>query len=411
MSKARICLVSPGHIASNPRLVKEADALHAAGFRVRVVAGDYMAAVRPLDESILANAPWQCVRVGLGSPLSRTAGAMLQRGAQLAVTRLGHLPVAIRAHSRVSYRLAAAALAEPAEMYLAHNLAALPAAARAARRCGAKLGFDAEDYHLGELEETQASAAAELTARALIEQTLLPQCRHLTAASPKIAEAYAARYGVTMTPILNVFPRADAPLTPQRAEGDRAGGEPSLYWFSQTIGPGRGLESVVKALGQMQVRARLHLRGLISADYRAELQRLAAAAGVADRLHLLAPALPSEMARLAASHDVGLALELNEPLNRSICLTNKAFIYLLAGIPMLLSDTPAQRQLAGDLGHIAPVVKLDETQAIARTLDQLLSAPTKLQAARHTAWRLGQERYNWDVEQHKFLRSVAEALA
>ena len=31
---AAICLVSPGHVASNPRLVKEADALCAAGFHV-----------------------------------------------------------------------------------------------------------------------------------------------------------------------------------------------------------------------------------------------------------------------------------------------------------------------------------------------------------------------------------------
>src|SRR4051812_33953216 len=33
----RICIVTPGPISSNPRVVKEADALAAAGYRVRVV--------------------------------------------------------------------------------------------------------------------------------------------------------------------------------------------------------------------------------------------------------------------------------------------------------------------------------------------------------------------------------------
>jgi len=34
-----ICLLTPGHVASTPRLVKEADALVDAGYRVHVVAG------------------------------------------------------------------------------------------------------------------------------------------------------------------------------------------------------------------------------------------------------------------------------------------------------------------------------------------------------------------------------------
>ena len=35
-----VCIVSPGHLASNPRVVKEADALHGAGYRVTVIAGN-----------------------------------------------------------------------------------------------------------------------------------------------------------------------------------------------------------------------------------------------------------------------------------------------------------------------------------------------------------------------------------
>ena len=36
---ARICLISPGHLTSNPRLVKEADALTEAGHVVVVISG------------------------------------------------------------------------------------------------------------------------------------------------------------------------------------------------------------------------------------------------------------------------------------------------------------------------------------------------------------------------------------
>ena len=76
---ATVCLVSPGHVATNPRLVKEADALCAAGFRVRVVAADYWPAFRPLDDAVLAGAPWEFRKVPLGEGLGRRLRALRRR--------------------------------------------------------------------------------------------------------------------------------------------------------------------------------------------------------------------------------------------------------------------------------------------------------------------------------------------
>lgn len=411
MKKRKICLVSPGHVASNPRLVKEANALHTAGFQVRVVAGDYMAAVRPLDETILSQAPWSWVKVGLGSKPSYLGRTLLQRCTQrLASTGwIPHLSLAVWTHSRMSDRLAKIAAAEPADLYIAHCLAALPAAAKAAQRHGTRFGFDAEDFHIGELFETPANAT-EIAVRDHIERTLLPHCHHLTAASPGIAEAYAKRYGVEMEPILNVFPLSEAPPSPNRQEGDRIGSEPSLYWFSQTIGPGRGIEAIIQAMGRMHTPVRLHLRGFLAASYAQTLQQLAKEEGVGDRIHVLPSAPPDQMAQLAAYHDIGLSLELTQPLNRAICLTNKIFIYLLAGLPTLLNRTPAQQEFAGHLEEAAVLIDIHNPEEIAGTLEAWLSHPSKLTSARGAAWKLGQERYNWDVEQTKFLSIMEKSL-
>ena len=406
MRQRRICLVSPGHVASNPRLVKEANALHNAGFHVRVVAGDYMAAVRPLDETILSQAPWSWVQVGLGSRLSYLRRSLIQRGAKLLASAgwIPNLSVAVWAHSRMSDRLKQAAAAEPADLYIAHCLAALPAAAAAAQRHGARLGFDAEDFHIGELSQIPENAA-EIAVRYAIERTLLPRCQHLTAASPGIADAYTKHYGVVMEPIFNVFPLAEASASPASRMG-----EPSLYWFSQTIGSDRGLESIVRAMGRIKSPVQLYLRGMPTAGYPEQLQQLAQKVGVGDRVHFLSSAPPAEMARLAACHDVGLSLEQNQPLNRSICLTNKIFVYLLAGLPILMSNTPAQQKFAAQLGEAAVLVDINDPEAIAMSLDALLSNPNRLEIARATARKLSQERYNWDVEQNRFLQVVERAF-
>lgn len=399
--RSRICLISPGHVGSNPRIVKEATSLHAAGYQVRVVAGDYMAEVRPLDAAILSEAHWSCVKVEPGPGYLRRR--ILQESARKVADWLPYLSVAVWAHSPMSDRLAQAAMAEPADLYIAHCLAALPAAATSARYHGTRFGFDAEDFHIGELTDTPENQA-EIRVRDRIERTLLPKCHHLTAASPGIASAYAQRYGVKMEPILNVFSQSQtSPCTVLQST-------PSLYWFSQTVGPGRGLEAIVEAMGKMRIPVRLHLRGAIANGYRDHLLQLAEAMNVRDRVYFLPSASPLEMVKLAAEHDIGLSLELNTPYNRDICLTNKIFTYLLAGLSVLMSKTQAQTELSRQLGSAAVLIDIRDSTTIAQTLDRWLADRHQLLAARQWAWNLGNTQYNWELEQHRFLSIVESAL-
>jgi hypothetical protein len=408
---ARVCLVAPGNLTSNPRVVKEADALHAAGFQVRIVAGDTMQTVRELDRSILAGAAWQAQRVGFQPGLGRHVAAVVRRSCRILIDR-GICPsvaAAGWAESQIIGRLARAAAAEPADLYIGHYLPGLAAAARAARVHHAVLGFDAEDSHVDELPAEPAWKGRR-AARELIERTFLPQCRHLTAASPLIAEALKIRYGVDAVSVLNVFPLKEAPGVPCDPPSYSGQGAPTLYWFSQTIGPGRGLESVIDALGRMRSPANLHLRGNPAKGYADVLRGRAMQAGIGNRLHLHAPANPARMVCLASTHDLGLALELNEPHHRAICLTNKAFTYLLAGVPVLLSHTPAQDWLAPQLGQAALRADLSDPSGLAAGLDTYFANLPGQREARRAAWRLGRERFNWDLEKHIFLTSVRQAL-
>ena len=102
--------------------------------------------------------------------------------------------------------------------------------------------------------------------------------------------------------------------------------------------------------------------------------------------------------------------EVGETESRRYCLTNKIFTYLLGGLPILMSATPAQASLAADLGEAAAVVSLTDVDSIARQLDLWGLSPDVLDRAGARAWQLGQERYNWDIEQRAFLASVKSAF-
>ena len=107
----------------------------------------------------------------------------------------------------------------------------------------------------------------------------------------------------------------------------------TLYWFSQVIGPDRGLEDAIRAMGILRTRPlELHLRGAWHPGYEGVLRSMAADAGVRqERIVSHAPAAADEMVRLAAEFDIGLALEPAASVNNDLALSNKLFTYVLAG--------------------------------------------------------------------------------
>jgi glycosyltransferase involved in cell wall biosynthesis len=133
--------------------------------------------------------------------------------------------------------------------------------------------------------------------------------------------------------------------------------------------------------------------------------------GVAKRVRLLPMAAPAEMVDLAVPYDLGLSLETGATESRRRCLTNKIFTYLLAGVPVMMSDTPAQSALAPDLGDAASLVSLADPDSMAQTLDALAGSPETLDKAKAAASRLGRQRYNWDAEKQVLLQSVERAFA
>jgi glycosyltransferase involved in cell wall biosynthesis len=398
-----VCIVSPGNLAANPRILKEADALHEAGYTVTAVVSDYSTGLRGFDAEIASHAPWKVVRA------SRSSAERYVRVAARFAARLtdglgqqSSPAIAARAYGGPIGPLERTACSVSADLYIGHYVAGLHAAGIAAQQHKARLGFDAEDFHPGEERDDLRAGIVRV-----VEAAWLPSCGHLTAAAPLIGKAYAGRYGVAQpTTVLNVFPLSQAPN--QVAVPRHAAAPLRAYWFSQTIGLDRGLQSFLQGMAKARARVELELRGDDRWRQGQTLLGMARDLGIGDRLKLLPMEAPKEMVRLAAAYDLGLSLETDVSENRQLCLTNKIFTYLLAGVPVIMSDTPAQRQLAPDLGEAAALVPLSDPQAIAAAIDRLASV---LDSAKAHAARLGRERYNWDVEKKALLTSVDRAFA
>jgi glycosyltransferase involved in cell wall biosynthesis len=409
-----VCLLTPGQPSNNPRLVKEADALTEAGYTVQVLCVDCGLWPSQTDSSVLAVRSWACKYVG-GLVRSRPWMYRLTRWRQALGNRAmrwlsGPEMLRTAAMLRVGPELEAEALRHPAKLYIAHHVAALSAAVKAASKYGGSVGYDAEDFYTGMHTFGQPPALFERIA-AEVERKYLRSCDYVTAASPAIADAYAEKYRIPpAVTVLNVFPLVQRPAA---LRSGSARGPLRLYWFSQGIGGDRGLEDVVRAMGLLgDANIELHLRGNWQAGYREQLYAVARSAGAnTARIVSHVPAPPDDMIRLAAEYDVGLALELPLEHNRTLCLTNKLFVYLLAGNAIIATRVKAQQSLMAKLGGAGWCYEPGDIETLAAGIRNWYRDRQSLESSRRTAWDWGERRYNWDVEKQTFLSLVEGAVS
>jgi len=410
MKARRVTVVTAGHLATCPRMLKAADALHGAGYDVRVVSTSQTAWAAAADRELKARRAWRWTVI----PHDRATAAarwltsgVRQRLAELMVrgaVRSAPQRVVTAAFSRMHAELVRAILREPADFIYGGTSGALGAVAEAARRSGVPFALDFEDFHCGEHGATPwGTLRNELAARVMTDAAR--DASFVTAGSAAIGRACEHRLGIRPVVINNVFSLNDAPTTRAAADAVR------FYWFSQTVGAGRGLEDVIAATGQARLRAELHLRGRAAAGYLDALRARAAAVAPALEVIHHSPADPDSLVNGCRAFDIGLSLEPGHTVNNALSLSNKTLTYPLAGLAMVVTDTPGQRPVADDLGADAVVYAPGQIDRLADGLGTWAGNRRALRHAQEASWEAARRRWHWEhpLERESFLSSVEAA--
>jgi glycosyltransferase involved in cell wall biosynthesis len=407
----KIVLITPGQPSSNPRLVKEAVALYEAGYAVTVVYNFWVLWADKGDRILQKQYPqinWICTG---GHPQHNRRTYLFTR-TKYKLHRIiaGFFSHSLywqeRAELRCYAELRNTTAAIKADLYIAHNLGALPAAAKAAKKNKSKFSFDAEDYHRGQVQP----ASVEFRRSVLIENKYLPSVSYCSAASPLIAKQYAGHYpSIQPTVINNVFSKQylQVPVVSYKK-----GEQLRLFWFSQTVGFDRGLEELIQAIGAVKhLPISCTILGSCTEDMKNYLLQIAATAFVNnEQLHFVDPVAHNKIFDITATQHIGLALEVSTNLNRQICLTNKIFTYLLGGLAIAATDTAAQKQFLLDNPGIGNVYTSGKPEMLADILQHWYDHPEELNACRVKASQLAESVFNWEAEQQSFLQLVRTSI-
>lgn len=399
----RILIISAGPLCRNPRIVKEAETLGRAGHDVIVLTVRNHPTTELADVELLRSAPYQRIVFDLiASDFIGHTRARLRRfqiWLARALVRYFHweTPHALGPVSE----LLALARNQPADLVIVHTEAAFWVGVRLLR-LGRNVAADFEDWHSEDLPPENRATRPLRLLRAL-ERELLQRCVYTSTTSHALAAALHARYGGALPVVIaNAFSLQPEPRhTPNTP--------PVFFWFSQTLGEGRGLEFFFAAWAFTRHPSRVVLLGEVQPAYREKLL-----ARIADDRHgwvsFLPLVPPGELPAVIARHDIGLALEQDHIVNRDLTITNKILQYLNAGLAVVASSTAGQREVLARAPAAGVLVDAHETTAFAVALDALLSDPAVLARHQRAARAAAETIYSWERETPTLLAAVATAL-
>ncbi len=407
MSAKKILILTASHLCRNPRVVKEAATLGAARYDVTVMTVSMQDRFERLDLELMRGLPFQRTVLNYRptTPRARLAN-LVQRSATWGARLLCRTLNVETAQSLGPARaLLNFARSHPADLTIAHT--EIPMwATQSLINDGRRVAVDVEDWYSQDLMFADRRSRPIRLLRSA-EDFVLHHAAYASATSDSMADALAGAYQCPRPIVLrNTFP-----LQPH-SRVDRPAGDapPSFIWFSQTVGPGRGLELFFSAWAQTRQPSRVHLLGDIRADYRAHLLSRLPAARRADVSFIpLVP--PDDLPAKLAEFDLGLALEPPWPRNRDVTISNKIFQYMNAGLAVIATDTAGQSEVL----HAAPdcglLIQAHETTRLTGQLDALLGDRARLRACQFAARTAAATQFNWAHAAPRLLTAVDRALS
>ena len=363
----KICIVTQSHLCRNPRVLKEAMALAATDHRVTIFTAIYNDELYKEDISLLSGS-------GIGYEIySDLRKRNLQTLKTRAIKKFWLIMQTLGIESRHSLgynanELKRRILSHQADLYIMHQ--ELATVTGSTMLNDYKVAFDIEDWYSKDLLP-QARKTRPIKLLIKSEKIAIEKGAVCYTTSHAMAKNLKAFYKTTSEPavIYNSFdPVSDIDSAPPKHDFLH------LYWLSQTIGEGRGLEFFISCMAKSATRCRLSLRGNISAEYKKHLSMLLSSKDTIEFLPMLKNSdIQTEMTR----YDIGLALEPDTPPNKNLTISNKLFQYMAAGLPVIASYTLGQAEIANQCPELIFTYKQNHSEELAKILNQL---GTKLQA-------------------------------
>jgi Glycosyl transferases group 1 len=283
------------------------------------------------------------------------------------------------------------------DLVIGHTLGTLYPASIIAKRAACPYAFDMEDYHPG--EHIDGNKEDEIRRRKQIMKRLLPGAAYVSASSPIIGQLTKELCGIEeqrIFPILNFFYATEF-LSPVVQNNQKI----KLIWFSQFIGPGRGLDIILSEWEKLKEHFELTLIGISENGFE----------GIFRNDIKILPHLPQpELHILLSKYDIGLALEIsNRDLNKDSAISNKMLAYYQAGLFILATDTAAQKDFIEQHADSGRLFSQNDAASFLRAMGNIRE---NIELIRSGSLKRFQDaaKHSWEIESIKLKETWDQVL-
>ena len=332
------------------------------------------------------------------TPLLRGLAHVARFGFRAAKAILGRQGLALKTRA-INKRMIAIGLELDPDVFHSHDLNTLYIGWQCAAKTGAKLVYDSH-----ELATERNRMDTKWRKWAMWnERRGLPKADALISGSPAWIPFLVDLYGSVPSPAIDIInvPEyvEEVPVWDLRSELSLAPDVPIIL-YQGSIQENRGIEQAMEATLMLDDAVFV----VVGYGYhRPTLEAEVSKRDISDRVKFFGPIPNHELLFWTAAADIGMANIINSSISYYTCLPNKLFEYMMAGVPVIGSDSPEIGRVITETGvGIAcdpadPVAIAAAARAILTDKQRFVDA-TVIEA----------KQYNWSVESTKLVNLYTE---
>jgi glycosyltransferase involved in cell wall biosynthesis len=442
-----ICILALSAIADDPRVRRQAEAFHRAGWSVVAVGLPGAKSTEP-EWAILTDAPQAAGTTGVPSKESRSPQRQwllrqfqratkvlfanevrrqsletrikrrvvlvlqLLHGLQQRLLRtVQQLAVRVRPEmAQLIYWSSSQSILDiydraqrvDAAVWLANDWTVLPMAGRLACERGGVYGYDTHEFAIEEYGESLKWRLLQRPIVSALERQFIDDAVVVSAVSPGIAEHLDKLYRLpraTLT-VRNTPAYEETPFCP--TQPDRI-----QILYHGIVTPNRGIEVAIDSVALWRPEFTLTIRGPENPAFSPALRERIAGLGLGHRVRLVPPVPMTALVGEAALFDVGLFALPGHSRHNEFALPNKFFEYVMAGLALCTTDLPEMAALIREY-DLGVTIAMVEPKAIAAAINAL--DPDRIDRFKRNALAAARE-LCWERESQRLVAAYATALA
>jgi glycosyltransferase involved in cell wall biosynthesis len=298
-------------------------------------------------------------------------------------------------------RLLQVTKAIPADLYHSHDANSLLATYFAVKRDKSMWIYDSHELETGRNFKGSTLAPYYRYLWHLPERLFINRVDAVISASPSYANQLRSIYGIKNPTIIKNAPEY-IPPTKSCVLRDYFGipKERIILLYQGVVTHNRGIGTTIHSLYDIHFPIDFVIVG--DGIARPYFEKLAEDLGLNKRIHFMGYVPHAKLHEHTLSADIGLSLIQNSSPSYFYSLPNKIFEYLMAGLPVIVSDFPAMGQIVRDYQAGIVVSDPSSPKAVALAINTMLENREKFRNLKKNAFQAAKI-LNWENEENVLL--------